>query len=143
MNSLPLTTGNSPQSTGGVTLSYTEDRPGHHRVVEHINAADELVRRLYEIQATRICDLFIGVNLEDRLGNGLAVGLADDKWAVLYGDAQHTEIVYSLGDPQAEGDIELRFEQWDVLPRKSFLPVNRAIDVIRAWFATGELSRDI
>jgi hypothetical protein len=133
----------SPQATGGVTLSYTEDKPGHRRVVEHITTADELVKRLHEIQTTRVSELFIGVNLEDQSGHELAIGLADSSWAVLCGDAQHTELFYSLGDAEAQGDVELRFEQWDVLPRRSFLPVDRAVEVICTWFATGELSRDV
>jgi len=145
-NSVPMATTAmtiSPQATGGVTLSYTEDRPGYKRVVEPISAFDTLLKRLYEIQARRMSKLFIGANLDDKSNDGLAVGLADDKWAVLYGDAQATYLFYSLGDSNAEGDVELRFEQWEVLPRKYFIPVDKAIEVIRTWFMTGELSNDI
>ncbi len=59
----------SPQTTGGVTLSFTEDKPGHKRVIENFSAFDPLVKRLYEIQADRVSDLFIGVNLEDKADN--------------------------------------------------------------------------
>jgi hypothetical protein len=133
----------SPQTSGGVTLSFTEDKPGYRRVVEHINTVDQLLKRLYDIQASRASDLFIGVNVNDTSNNGLAIGLADDKWAVLFGDAGATELFYSLGDADAEGDVELRFEQWEVLPRKYFIPVEKAITAIRIWFTTGALSRDI
>ena len=133
----------SPQATGGVTLSYTEDRPGYKRIVEHINSFEQLLNRLREIQASRVGSLFIGVNLDDRSNNGLAVGLGDDKWAVLYGDAQATYLCYSLGDSSATGDVELRFEQWEVLSEKCFVAVDKAIDVIRIWFETGELSKNI
>lgn len=133
----------SPQSNGGVTLSFTEDKPGYRRVVEHINAIDQLLKRLSDIQASRVSDLFIGVNVNDKSNNGLAIGLADDRWAVLFGDAGATELFYSLGDADAEGDVELRFEQWEVLPKKFFIPVEKAIDVIHTWFTTGELSKNI
>jgi hypothetical protein len=133
----------SPQAAGGVSLSYTAHRPGYKRVVEHISMFDMLVKRLHEIQASRVSDLFIGVNLDDKSNNGLAVGLADDSWAVLYGDAQATYLFYSLGDADAEGDVELCFEQWEVLPRKYFIPIDKAVEVIRTWFTTGELSKDI
>jgi hypothetical protein len=133
----------SPQATGGVTLSYTEDRPGSKRVTEQVSAFDQLVKRLYEIQASRVGALFIGVNLEDRSDNELAIGLADEVWAVLYSDPQHTHLTYSVGDSNAEGDVELCFEQWEVLPRKYFIPVDKAVEVIRTWFTTGELSKDI
>jgi hypothetical protein len=133
----------SPESTGGVTLSYTEDRPGYRRVVEHFGAFGPLVKRLFEIQSSRVAELFIGVNLEDKSDNELAIGLGDKGWAVLYSNPQHTEMFYSLGSPDAQGDVELRFEQWEVLPRKHFVPVDKAIDVIRTWFTTGELSKDI
>ena len=133
----------SPQASGGVTLSYTEDKPGYKRVVEHVSSFDQLLKRLHDIQASRVSDLFIGVTLNDNSNNGLAVGLAGDKWAVLCGDAQATELNYSLGDTNAEGDVELRFEQWDVLPKKFFISVDKAIEVIRRWFVTGELSKDI
>lgn len=133
----------SPQATGGVTLSYTEDKPGHKRVVEHIRTFDTLVQRLREIQSSRASDLFLGVNVDDKSNNGLAIGLADDGWAVLFGDAQATYLFYSLGDANAEGDVELCFEQWEVLPRKYFIPIEKAIEVIRTWFTRGELSKDI
>jgi hypothetical protein len=134
----------SPQASGGVTLSYTEDKPGHKRVVERIDTFDGLLQRLYDIQASKVSDLFIGVNLEDAAHNALAVGLADEGWAVLSAGPQFTELLYSLSEAaDAEGDIALRFEQWEVLPRKYFLPVDKAIEVIRTWFATGELSRAI
>lgn len=133
----------SPQDAGGVTLSYTEDRPGYKRIVEQVGTFDALVKCLREIQAGRTSNLFIGVNVDDKSNNGLAIGLADDSWAVLYGDAQATYLCYSLGDANAEGDIYLRFEQWEVLPRKYFIPIDRAIEVIRAWFTKGELSTDI
>jgi hypothetical protein len=133
----------SPQTSGGVTLSFTEDKPGYRRVVEHINAFDQLLKRLYDIQASRVSDLLIGVNVNDKSNNGLAIGLADETWAVLFGDAGATELFYSLGDADAEGDVELRFEQWEVLPKRFFIPVERAIEVIRTWFSTGELSKDI
>ena len=133
----------SPQATGGVTFSFTEDRPGHKRVVEQIGDFDQLLKRLHDVQASRESDLFIGVNLEDKADNGLAVGLADETWAVLFGDAGATELFYSLGDADAEGDVELRFEQWEVLPRKYFIPIDKATEVIRTWFTTGELSKDI
>src|SRR5437867_4347279 len=97
----------SPQ-TGGVTLSFTEDKPGYRRVTEHITAFDQLLKRLCDIQASRVSGLFIGVNVNDRSNNGLAIGLADDMWAVLFGDADATELFYSLGDADAEGDVELR-----------------------------------
>jgi hypothetical protein len=87
--------------------------------------------------------MFVGVNVNDRSNNGLAIGLADDKWAVLFGDAEAKELFYSLGDSNAEGDVELCFEQWEVLPRKYFIPVDKAVEVIRTWFTTGELSKDI
>ena len=132
-----------PQTSGGVLLSFTEDKPGYRRVVEHINAIDHLLKRLNDIQASRVSDLFIGVNVNDMANNGLAIGLADAMWAVLFGDAEATELSYSVGDADAEGDIELRFEQWEVLPRKSFLPVEKATEVIRTWFTTGELSKNI
>src|SRR4051794_39261603 len=124
----------SPRATGGVTLSYTEDKPGHKRVVERISTFDQLVKRLYDIQASKVSDLFIGVNLEDGSDHELAIGLADGLWSVLYSDPQHTELVCSLGNTDAEGDVELRFEQWEVLPRKYFLPADRAIEVIHTWF---------
>jgi hypothetical protein len=133
----------SPQATGGVRLSYTEDRPGSKRVTEHVGTFDQLVKRLYEIQASRMSPLFIGVNLEDMSDNELAIGLADHKWAVLYGDPQHTQLTYSLGDSHADGDVEFCFEQWEVLPRKYLTPVDKALEVIRTWFMTGELSNDI
>lgn len=133
----------SPQATGGVTLSYTEDKPGHKRVVERISTFNQLSKRLYDIRASKVSDLFIGVNLEDGSDNELAIGLADGLWSVLYSDPQHTELFYSLGDTGAEGNVELRFEQWEVLPRKTFIPVDKAIEVIRTWFTTGELSKDI
>jgi hypothetical protein len=133
----------SPQITGGVTLSYTEDKPGYKRIVEHISTFDKLLNRLHEIQGNRSSDLFIGVNLEDKSDHELAIGLADGTWAVLYCDPPHTELFYSLGDAEAEGDVELRFEQWEVLPRKYFIPVDKAIDGIRTWFTTGELSKSI
>lgn len=133
----------SPQAAGGVKLSYTQDRPEGKRLIEQISTFEALVKRLQEIQASRVSDLFIGVNLDDKSNNGLAVGLADEKWAVLYGDAEATYLFYSLGDANAEGDVELCFEQWEVLPRKYFIPVDKAIEVIREWFMTGELSKDI
>ena len=133
----------SPQPTGGVTFSFTEDRPGHKRIVEQIGDFDQLLKRLHDVQASRVSELFIGVNLEDKVDNELAIGLADSKWALLYSDPQHTVLFYSLGDADAEGDIELRFEQWEVLPRKYFLPIDKAAEVIRTWFTTGELSKDI
>jgi len=133
----------SPQAAGGVTLSYTEDRPGYKRVVEPIRTFDTLLKRLQEIQAGRVSELFIGVNVDDPSNNGLAIGLADNKWAVLFGDAQATYLCYSLGDPNAEGDVELHFEQWEVLPAKYFIPVDQALEGIRTWFTTGTLSKAI
>jgi hypothetical protein len=130
-------------ATDGVTLSYTEDRPGYKRIVEPISTVDTLIKRLREIQLSKLSDLFIGVNVTDKSNNGLAIGLADDQWAILYGDAQVTQLFYSLGDSKAEGELELRFEQWEVLPKKYFIPANKAVEVIRTWFTTGELSKDI
>jgi hypothetical protein len=133
----------SPLALGGVTLSYTADRPGYKRIVEQIKKFDTLMKRLHEIQASRVSNLFIGVNLDDESKNGLSVGLADHRWALLYGDAQATFLFYSLGDADAEGNVELRFEQWEVLPRKYFIPVDKATEAIRTWFTTGDLSKDI
>jgi len=133
----------SPEATGGVTLGHTEDRPGFKRVVEHIAAFDVLLKRLFEIESSRVSNLFIGVNVTDKFNNGLAIGLAEGKWAVLCGDAPATYLYYSLGDVDARGDVELRFEQWEVLPRKYFVPVEKAVSVIRTWFDTGELSKEI
>jgi len=131
------------QAAVGVTLSYTEDRSGHKRVVERISTFDQLLKRLYDIQASKVSDLFIGVNLEDASHYQLAIGLANEEWSVLYSDPKFTELSYSLGDPDAKGDVELSFEQWEVLPRKFFIPVDQAIEVIRAWFTTGKLSTDV
>lgn len=131
----------SPHTSGGVTLSYTDDEPPYRRIVERIDTCDRLLERLYEIQESRKASLFIGVNVNDVANNGLAVALADGSWAVLFGDAAATELFYSQSTRAAEGDVEVRFEQWEVLPRKCFIPVQQAIDVIRTWFDTGKLSQ--
>jgi hypothetical protein len=87
--------------------------------------------------------LFIGVHLEEKSRGELAIGLADELWAVLFSDAQRTMLCYSVGNPDAEGEVELRFEQWEVLSKRWFLPVEKAADVIRTWFMTGQLSNSI
>lgn len=125
------------------TLSYPCTIPECKWVTENITTTNVLSERLQALSHSRISNLCIGANLENGSGHWLAVGLADDKWAVLYGDDAFTYTYYSIGDPNAEGDVELYFQQWEVLAKRHFVDAEKAIQAIETWFESGELSHSI
>jgi predicted transcriptional regulator YdeE len=132
-----------PKQTTGIQLSFTEDRPKQKRITEACGDFEQLIHRLRQIEASRVSDVFLGVNLHDSEGNELGIALAEKVWALFGSDAGHTFIEFSLNGFQLEGYIPVQFEQWEELPKKYFIPVSEAVEVIREWFLTGKLSQDI
>lgn len=123
----------------GVTLSYVEP-PHFRRIVKQVLTFDDLLSLLMALPKSESGDLAIGVDVNDQEGNGLSIGIAHEGWLLIFGDAKHTHMAFSVGDQNATGDVVFRFHQQEQLPRRYLLSVDDAIQAIRCWFETGKLS---
>ena len=54
-----------------------------------------------------------------------------------------TNMRYSLGDGQVEGNAEYIFEQWKCLPKRYLIPPETALDALQIWLETGTQSAAI
>ncbi|MBV9124752.1 MAG: hypothetical protein JO112_15460 [Planctomycetes bacterium] len=122
-----------------ITLNYLE--PLHFRpVVMPVRTFEELYRLLLEVPKSKHGAPGIGVHLRDQEGNVLSIGLTEGGWLVLFDDAKHTLMAFSVGDRNAVGEITVRFHQQEQLPRRHLLPVEDALQAVRCWLETGKLS---
>jgi hypothetical protein len=73
-------------------------------------------------------------------GDCFAIGLAVEGWLLIFDDHTHTNMRYSLGDGQADGNAEYIFQQRECLQVRYLIPPETALDALRMWLETGELS---
>jgi hypothetical protein len=127
---------------GKAVLSYTEGKQ-LVRISESIEDIDFLEQRLENIQKETSSGLLIGVYLRDLQKNCLGVALDDAQWALIYSDANASFCCFSVGDRSAQGQVEVRFEQLEYIPKWCFVSKGRGLSIVRKWFSQGELSKEI
>jgi hypothetical protein len=110
---------------------------------ERFESDEVLEQRLREIARTHSGDLYPGVHLIDAAGNCLAVGMSDRGWLLIHDDAAHTNMHFSAGGDESGDKLSFLFEEASSLPVRHLIPVPEAVEVIRMWCKTGNLSDSI
>ncbi len=113
---------------------------GRTEIVDYLDTFDQLREQLLTMRQMNREEPFPGAYLSDESGNTLGVGLGERGWLLMFDNAQHTYMAYSAGDSNQEGEISFRFHQLEHLPNRYLVDSGDAIEVIRHWFLTGQLS---
>lgn len=69
----------------------------------------------------------------------ISIGL-DKNTVLCYKSADTEAQLTSLGDLNAEGNVSFYFGDYSVMSRKYLIPYELALDVLKYWTETGELS---
>jgi hypothetical protein len=134
----------SPDSGRKIIVSYTDVHEANKRVDVCVTDVEELVRMLFDIQQrSSETGCYAGVNMRDNNGNEFGIALAGSEWAIFCSDPGVTYSKFSIGKPNAFGSLEVGFQQLEFIPKKHFIPVEKAVDAARVWFDTGELSKAV
>jgi hypothetical protein len=107
-------------------------------LTEEVTSADQLLRRLQELQEEYRPEKDEGVSvyLENSAGDVVQLGLGSNEWVVIT-HRSGGECFVSLGDEEAEGYKPFLFPEWTELSRKHLIPSGIAREVVRRWFETG------
>lgn len=121
-----------------VTISYY-DQHKRSRTQKRIRSCEKLVETLEKLAQNQM-RLPVGVELENLSKDSLTVGLVGDKWLLIYDDASRSNMRYSMGNAKKQGSVEIFFDQCDSIPTRYLITKSVALEIIREWYTTGELS---
>ena len=111
---------------------------GYNNIVIRVDSLQEQLQKINE----ETCDIFkspfsVDVIIEE-IGR-ISIGLAEDTVLCYKSSDLETQLT-ALGDLLAEGNVSFYFGDYSLISKKYLIPYELALDVLKYWISTGNLS---